>query len=410
TSYDKDGSFPDFIELHNASRKRINLAGYSLSDEEKNPEKFVFGQDAWIEAGGFLVLEGGDERLGFALDGKGESVALYGPGSAEPIDEVSFGLQVSDQSISRIEGRWGLSEVTPGNQNVALLPGKEDALQISEWLALPSAASPQEFVEIRNRGRQSVSLDGLLLTDDPVIGGNPFPPLSFLGPEEVRVFGKRGKKGAGLEFGLSGIGDLLVLMDSEGRLIDHVSFGPQTAGVSQGRDEEGRLVFFSKPSPGEEESSMDGTDGLLLTEIHFHPAGKGDDEFLELTNTGNQSVSLGGLEFDRGIQFVFEKTAMLEPGASLVLAKERKAFTRSYGRKNVMGYYKGSLNNGGETLRLSRADGGVVFEIDFSDKWVPSADGDGYSMELRANRAEDEGKKGAWKRSAAAGGSPGTWN
>ena len=58
-----DQKYYDWIEICNRSGAAINLSGYALSNNAKNPAKWVF-PDMTLEAGGYLVViaSGKDQR------------------------------------------------------------------------------------------------------------------------------------------------------------------------------------------------------------------------------------------------------------------------------------------------------------------------------------------------------------
>jgi hypothetical protein len=84
---DEEGESADWIELHNQGRNALNLAGWSLSDDFNNPEKWLF-PDITLEAGAYLVVfasgkdrkpAGADQFLhtNFRLDKNGGFLGLY---------------------------------------------------------------------------------------------------------------------------------------------------------------------------------------------------------------------------------------------------------------------------------------------------------------------------------------------
>ena len=116
---------------------------------------------------------------------------------------------------------------------------------------------------------------------------------------------------------------------------------------------------------------------LLVTEIHYNPAGpsprelavnaafQADDfEFIELKNTSPDTLDLYGVRFRGGIEFAFAGSVLETsgPGNFLVLARNRSAFETRYGRRpQFAGEFNGSLDNNGERLKLTDADGTPVF-------------------------------------------------
>ena len=71
SAHEVQGRFPDYVELANSGVKR-SLAGYSLTDDPSDPQKFVFPAGTEIDSGERLVLyaesrAGPGIRLGFSL-------------------------------------------------------------------------------------------------------------------------------------------------------------------------------------------------------------------------------------------------------------------------------------------------------------------------------------------------------
>jgi CotH kinase protein/Lamin Tail Domain/Chitobiase/beta-hexosaminidase C-terminal domain/Concanavalin A-like lectin/glucanases superfamily/Immunoglobulin I-set domain/Bacterial TSP3 repeat len=154
---------------------------------------------------------------------------------------------------------------------------------------------------------------------------------------------------------------------------------------------------------------------LALTEIMFHPPAAGlwgseDLEFLELKNTGSQTLNLGTLAFTDGIQFTFTNGTRLEPGRFFVLVRNAAAFQSQHPAVTVNGIYAGKLDNGGERLQLSSPYGGTVLSVTYNDRapWPIAADGYGFSaVPLVANPLDNSDDGSRWRASSAAGGSPG---
>ncbi len=84
-SFDFEGMYWDWIEIHNQDSVAITLDGWSLSDDEASPNAFVFPTGTQIEAGAYVLWHAsGDVALGpnhlpFSLDQDGEQVALFAP-------------------------------------------------------------------------------------------------------------------------------------------------------------------------------------------------------------------------------------------------------------------------------------------------------------------------------------------
>jgi len=136
--------------------------------------------------------------------------------------------------------------------------------------------------------------------------------------------------------------------------------------------------------------SEDDYSTLALTELHYHPAdlvlgvdttsGK-EYEFLEFKNIGDAALNLGGLRLDSGISYEFPHGTVLSPGQFYVVASKPSEFYRRYGL-HASGNYKKHLSNGGEELRLEKADGTALMHFSYSDTipWPMEPDGEGNSL------------------------------
>lgn len=165
-------------------------------------------------------------------------------------------------------------------------------------------------------------------------------------------------------------------------------------------------------------------DDLRVSELMYHPpppnaaetaAGFVDDddfEFIELLNAGPFDVPLVGVRFTAGVIFDFTAGSVtnLAAGGRVLIVKNRAAFEFLYGAGlPVAGEYSGSLDNGGEIIRLVDATGLVIQEFLYDDgaPWPVAADGGGSSLEPLDVRG-DFNNPANWQASAVRGGSPGT--
>jgi hypothetical protein len=154
---------------------------------------------------------------------------------------------------------------------------------------------------------------------------------------------------------------------------------------------------------------------LAVTEIMYNPPDlapwSGSDlEFLELKNTGTNTLDLGTLTFTDGIQFTFTNGTRLGPGQFFLLARQAAAFQSKYPGVAISGIYTGKLDNAGEQIRLSSPFDSTVFSITYNNRapWPIAADGFGFSAVPRDPVVPGNSDNGShWRASAAAGGSPG---
>ena len=124
---DKNGVYSDWIELFNPTAEVVRLKDWSLTDEKKNPEKWIF-PDIVIAPGEYLVLfASGKDRsrpnkelhVNFKLSGSGEFLALYdNNGNEISLFDPSFPEQQPDVSYGYLDGTYvGFRIPTPGKEN-----------------------------------------------------------------------------------------------------------------------------------------------------------------------------------------------------------------------------------------------------------------------------------------------------
>ncbi len=150
--------------------------------------------------------------------------------------------------------------------------------------------------------------------------------------------------------------------------------------------------------------------GILLTEIHYNgpAAGTDPDEFIELVNTGSESVDLSGYRFSAGIDLLLSPGTVLGAGEVLVAARSPEDFLRIFtDYRGTLLDFGGSLSNSGETLTLEDGAGSPLWSLSYDDgsPWPGEADGAGFSLQLQTDPT-DPLHPAAW---LAAAPSPGTW-
>jgi CotH kinase protein/Lamin Tail Domain/Chitobiase/beta-hexosaminidase C-terminal domain/Fn3 associated len=158
---------------------------------------------------------------------------------------------------------------------------------------------------------------------------------------------------------------------------------------------------------------------VRITELHYNPApraGMTDTqsmEFIELMNTGSQTVSLAGVQLTQFLSepYLFGSGISLGPGERIVVAHSPSVFQAIYGagiRLAAQGYGDANLSNNGERIALIGPLGETLedFEFDDIEPWPTAPDGSGYSLHI-IDPAGDPTDPANWRASIYAGGSPG---
>ena len=182
------GGEPDWIELHNATDRAIDIGGWFLSDAAGDLTKYEIAPGTSLPAGGYLVfyedLHFGNEddpgtRRPFALSSDGETVYLHS-GSLGLLggysERETFDASEPGVSLGRYRKSTGtynfvaLSEPTPGRENAYPQVGP---VVINEIMYNPDGSGDAEYVELLNISDAAVELFDLAqgapwrFTDDP---------------------------------------------------------------------------------------------------------------------------------------------------------------------------------------------------------------------------------------------------
>lgn len=267
TLQNPDNSFAGWVELFNPTGAEIDVSDLSLSDDLATPRKFVFPANTKIAAGAYLVTyfnplaAPSATNTGFALSAPGGGVYLFEkPASGGGLhDSVSYGLQIPDFSIGRTpngSGGFALCVPSRGAANTAAALAGIASVKFNEWLANPNVA-PGWF-ELYNTNNLPVALGGNYLTDQlSNKSKNLIPPLSFIGGAgasrwlQLIADNTAGAVPGHVNFSLNPLGESLGLFSGTGTQIEAVTFGVQSAGVSQGRYPDGTSAIVSlTPTPG----------------------------------------------------------------------------------------------------------------------------------------------------------------
>ena len=145
-------------------------------------------------------------------------------------------------------------------------------MRINEWLTNADSGG-DDYIELYNPSANPVSLAGLRLTDDLSQTGITqfaFPPLSYIGAKGFTALTADNSRSSGhLPFNLDSDGETLRLYATSGtNIIDEVTWGIETEGISSGRTSNGGstiapLTFKSPGASNELNPNADtDTDGI----------------------------------------------------------------------------------------------------------------------------------------------------
>jgi hypothetical protein len=283
---DNFGERDPWLELYNAGTNTLSLAGFYLGTNYASPTLWAFPPTATIAPGQFLLVwadgqpqqaNGSVLHTSFRLPAANGSVALsrFVSNALQIVDYLSYaGLPANysygDMPDSQPFYRQNMYLSTPAATNSSALP--PIAVSINEWMAEntgylldPDTSKYEDWFELYNPSDTVAELAGYYLTDNltnqfqyQIPAGYRVPAHGFL---LVWADGKASANNTNsadlhVNFKLDKAGEAIGLFAPDGSAIDALTFGPQTANVSEGRYPDGGSGRFFMPTPTPRASNM----------------------------------------------------------------------------------------------------------------------------------------------------------
>jgi hypothetical protein len=261
TLADEDGDFPDWVEIHNGGGGPVNLAGWHLTDNPGNPDKWTFPSVS-LPAGGRLVVfasnknranAGAPLHTNFQLDGDGGFLALVRPDLTlasqfanypDQVPDVSYGVGLTGTNSPMLLAGALASVRVPTDGTLGLswtAVGFDDSTWNSSLVRnLPSLviteAGPGEpdFVEVQNVSADTLNTTGWVVAVSASTPGNPSAmngtlwalPASVAPGQVLYRTDDVGNNYWGSDIAWSpGGSGWVMLVDHQGKVVDFVAWG-----------------------------------------------------------------------------------------------------------------------------------------------------------------------------------------
>jgi hypothetical protein len=300
-------TFPDYVELFNASIEDIPADNFRLTDDPALPSKYIIPAGVTIPAQGYLIIwcdanyAAPGLHAGFGLGANSDRVQLYSHDGFTLLDDVAFGISIPNFSIGRTPngfGAWTLNQPTPLGPNVSQSLGSATQLRLNEWMASPGPGL-DDWIEVYNSGSLPIALGGLVISDAVVgpPGNRAIPALSFIAAQGyVQFFASDLAENDAdhLDFRLGSGGETLTLYQGDrATQIDRVTFGAQTAGISQGRAPDGsdNIIYFPPGGASPEAPNQVALTNVVISEVLTHTDPPLEDA-IELQNVTDAPVDI----------------------------------------------------------------------------------------------------------------------
>jgi hypothetical protein len=253
---------PDWLEIYNPLASSVDIGGYSISLNDREPGVWEFPTGTTLAAGGFLQVRcdalspvsfGGAAgfNTGVAIADNGSGAYLFDR-AGQLADFVEFGAQIPGGSIGRSGGFWSLlSAPTPGGTNsLPALLGNVELVKFNEWMAAPSGGD--DWFELYNPEPLPVHVGGLYVTDDPSVSGRTntqIAQLTFIPQRGFILLQADGEIDRGTDhvgFNLNTFGETLRIYNNLTK-VDEVLLLVQADGTSEGRYPDGSSSIVQFP-------------------------------------------------------------------------------------------------------------------------------------------------------------------
>ncbi len=282
-----------------------------------------------------------------------------------------------------------------------------------------------EFLELENRGTQTVDLSGWELVRGVLFvspDGTELAPASrvVICQDRDALSAATGIPAASLlgnwHGSLSNGGETVELRDAAGRVVEAIEFsdappfdfaadgrgpslervclrqGASVAGNWSASEEDGGTPLEGNsrqicPPPLPVASSP-----VVINEIYYHPPEDVDDpaeEFVELHNRTDSRVDLHGWRLAGGVEYAFDRAAgpaEIPAGGFLLVGKDpaRLAAATGIDVTSIAGPYEGQLSNFADDLELLRPGKVLIDRVAYQQDgvWPARADGLGSSLQL----------------------------
>ncbi|HEX3019774.1 MAG TPA: lamin tail domain-containing protein, partial [Chitinispirillaceae bacterium] len=259
-----------------------------------------------------------------------------------------------------------------------------------------------EFLEIKNIGSSQLNLDKLQFTLGITF---LFPSGCKIAPNDFFVIASN-NNAFKLRYGfypdgeysgqLKNSGETIELTDAASRNVIFSQTYSDSGSWPGSADGDGYSLVPVNLNPGKDETDSEswrpstnihgspGADDVLktvdsslfnlrITEINYHPECADTTiedslEFIEIKNVGEKTLNLSGVAIDSAVEFKFDSSAGIKPGAFLILASNVKWFRQYYGFE-PFGAFKGQLKNSGETILVRDRKAAIeLFRISYRDR------------------------------------------
>jgi hypothetical protein len=316
----------EWVELSNTGDEEVDLSHYTLEDSTAQPMSL----NGDLSPGESIEIS----NLSFQLNNSGDDLTLYTI-EGEFVDDFSYSTSESGKSVPLDSEEQ--SDLT--NDDAVLTSEITEWPEYSESVPNPEGTdTSEEWIELYNPYDYSLALDGLKLDDQD--GGSS--PYSLTGNIDALSYLVISIEDSGLSLNNSTDEVRLILDD---QILWAIPYTDVEEAMSYARLN--GAYQWTTPTPGTANISnqVDGelSEDIEITEVNPNPEGPdAENEWIEITNGGDQSVDIGSWSIDDGEggsdPYLIPEGTIIGPGESIIIERTDSEIALNNSREKVQLY------------------------------------------------------------------------
>ena len=324
----------EWIELINTGNQSVDIANWHFSSGSRNfniNEYQMPMKSNTIVAPGEIILVAINGSQGFYLKNTNPDTIELRNSMNQIVSSITYNSSTEGESNWFWNGDWSQAPYpTPGMPNPDTSPyNGSNSLEITEILAHCSSDTivpSDDWIEVLNNGTEIIDLESwrMISTDSDLFHARADriwnSSNTLLAPSERAVI-------TAPDYFISGLGDSVTLENPDGVVVDYVVWTITTDCKTM--DANGTALPWPTPgAPEPDSSAFAGFNDLIFSRFMFEEKSDStNDEFFEITNTGDMTAILNGWIIRKtttgGIMFNGSFiSGEIEAGSSLIVSPD----------------------------------------------------------------------------------------
>lgn len=413
--YDTPGTDADeeWIELYNPTSQQVDLAGYTIIDNNGTGSSYTFPSGTVIEGNSYFTVA--SNQAGFnalytndayqyggipALNNDGDAL-LLNDASGTTIDQVAW----EGGASAGVPSGWGTGPTASTGESLVRSSYDVDNDNDTDWAIATNNGDPATIEATDTTAPVITAVSSSNITETEAT-------IAWTTDEAAN---SQVNYGTTTSYGLSeGSGSYVT---SHSQTLTGLTAGTEYFYQVVSTDESGNTAVDETYSFTTASPPTSTTPDILISEVFYDtPGNESKEEWVEFYNTTGQQIELSGWSLvddnGNGQAFTFSNKHKISGNSFLTLALDRKGFKALY-NKNADDFVSlPPLNNGGDVLVLKDASGNTIDAVawegganslisDWGSTSLPSA-GEGNSI-YRSDLGTDTDTYNDWTTSTDLG-------